>query len=116
MKKSPLNVAKFTPLDSKVLVKVDGTENSAIIVPENVKDKYLTPFGTVIAAGPGRTTEHGAFIPMDLIPGDRIQVAEWQGQAVEVNGQIMICMERAFIIGKIVEAPKGLESIQGGKQ
>lgn len=115
MTKSSLNVLSFTPLDSKVLVKVFGTEKSSIIVPDTAKDKYLVPFGEVIAAGPGRTTEHGAFIPMDLVPGDMIQVSQWQGQAVEVKGQILICMERAFIIGKIVPMPKGLEVLKGGK-
>lgn len=115
MKKSPVNVAKFTPLDSKILIEPDSAKNSSILIPDNAKSDYLLPFGTVRAVGPGRHTEHGAFIAMDLSVGDRVQVSQWNGQAVEVNGQMMICMERVFVAGLIVDPPKGMEVVKGGK-
>lgn len=114
MKKSPLNVAGFTPLDAKVLVEPDSAKNSSILIPDSSKENYLLPFGTVRAVGPGRW-DFGHFQAMDLSVGDRVQVSQWHGQAVELNGQMMICMERVFIIGKIIDAPKGFESIKGGK-
>ncbi|MBU6214599.1 co-chaperone GroES [Patescibacteria group bacterium] len=64
------------PLGDRVVVKPAETGGekkltSGLILPETVdKEKLLT--GTVVAVGPGRYTDAGVRIPMDVAAGDSI--------------------------------------------
>ncbi|OYW77670.1 MAG: hypothetical protein B7Z37_03000 [Verrucomicrobia bacterium 12-59-8] len=104
-----INVASFRPIDSQVLLEPDFARDekrrSGLVVPDHVKDKVGTPFGTVVAVGPGRQLESGQLSTMWVKPGDRVQVHAWKGNPVEVNGRALLCCDQNFIIGIIEDLP-----------
>jgi len=66
------------PTYNKVLIKMDRDDNSekkvgSIIIPRTINPESPPPrAGTIVAVGPGRTTENGVNIPCCVGVGDRI--------------------------------------------
>lgn len=113
---SKINVASFTPRDNLILIEPDFAKNTSIIIPENVKAP-LSPFGTVVAVGPGRLLENGERAHHGLFPGNRVQVHGWAGQPVEIKGRAMLCCDANYVIGIIEDLPpSNILPIGKGKQ
>lgn len=106
MKKSPINVADFLPLGTKVLVEPDFAKDksSQIVLPDTVERPKLSPFGTVIAVGPDCRLPNGEWYEAQVQPGDRICVSSWQAQPIEVQGKPMVIIESAYLCGIIKDA------------
>jgi chaperonin GroES len=66
----------LSPLGDRVIVKPSGKEGekklaSGIIIPETVsKEKLLS--GEVVAIGPGRRSDDGKRLPIEVKPGDTV--------------------------------------------
>jgi len=68
------------PLGDRVVIKPQPREEktkSGIYLPDTAKEKPQE--GTVLAVGPGRTTDDGKVIPLDVKVGDRVLYAKWAG-------------------------------------
>lgn len=64
----------ITPIKDQVIVRQDAPReklDSGLYLPQGHRDLY-EDFGTVLAVGPGRFTEGGHRIPMDVKVGDRV--------------------------------------------
>ena len=73
-------MVKFAPLGERVVVKPLDKEEvraSGIILPDTVKEKPQE--GKVVAAGPGRLTDEGNRVPMDLKVGDTVVYSKYAG-------------------------------------
>jgi chaperonin GroES len=95
---------EFKPLHDRVLVKrLDAEEKSTggIIIPDTAKEKPQQ--GEVIATGPGIRYPDGTRISLDLKPGDRILFGKWSGTEVKIDGQELLIMKEADILG-VLEA------------
>jgi len=95
---------KFRPLHDRVLIKRTEQNNKTaggIIIPDTAKEKPME--GEVMAAGSGARTEDGNVIPMDVKMGDRVLFTKWAGTEVTIDGEEMLVMKEADIVG-IVEA------------
>jgi chaperonin GroES len=86
------------PLADRVIVKPAPAEEKTkggIIVPDTAKEKPV--WGEVVAAGPGRTTEDGKHIPMEVKKGDRVLYGKYSGTEVTIEGEEYLIMRESDI-------------------
>ena len=91
---------KFRPLHDRVLVRrVEGEAKTAggIIIPDTAKEKPQE--GEVVAVGPGARDENGKLVPVDVKAGDRVLFGKWSGTEVKIDGEELIIMKEADIMG-----------------
>src|SRR3972149_7228191 len=93
---------KFRPLHDRVVVKRIDAENKTkggIIIPDTAKEKPSE--GEVIAGGPGGRDEAGKLTPMGVKAGDRVLFGKWSGTEVRLDGEELLIMKEADIMGVI---------------
>jgi chaperonin GroES len=93
---------KFRPLHDRVVIqRVDEEEKTkgGIIIPDTAKEKPME--GNVIAVGPGARGEDGKIHPLDVKAGDRVLFGKWSGTEVKLDGDELIIMKEADIMGII---------------
>jgi chaperonin GroES len=96
---------KFRPLHDRVVVRrVESEEKSAggIIIPDTAKEKPQE--GEIIAVGSGARDEAGKLVPLDVKAGDRILFGKWSGTEVKLNGEDLLIMKEADIMGVIEQS------------
>tara|TARA_Y100000996_G_scaffold377443_1_gene329502 strand:+ start:9164 stop:9463 length:300 start_codon:yes stop_codon:yes gene_type:complete len=71
----------FKPLGNRVVVEPsEGDEQvsaGGIYIPDTAKEKPQE--GTIVAAGPGRMTDDGTRVPMELAVGDTVVYSKYAG-------------------------------------
>ena len=71
----------FKPLGNRVVVEpLEGEEamsSGGIYTPDTTKEKPQE--GTIVAAGPGRLTDDGSRVPMELEVGDTVVYSKYAG-------------------------------------
>ena len=82
-------ITNFKPLNDQVLIKpIDqGEQRRGSIMIANIDQDNVTKIGAVIAVGPGRTSEFGAFIPVTVKVGDTVVLPKIGAQRVVVDDQ-----------------------------
>ena len=96
---------KFRPLHDRVVLKridADDKTTGGIIIPDTVKEKPSQ--GEVVAVGPGARDEGGKLLPIDLKVGDRVLFGKWSGNEVKLEGEDLMIMKEADIMG-VVDQP-----------
>ena len=91
---------KIRPMNDRILVvRVEEEKKTAggIIIPDTAKEKPQE--GKVVAAGPGKMTDDGKRIPMELKKGDRVLFAKYAGSEIKVDGVEHIFMREDDILG-----------------
>jgi chaperonin GroES len=91
---------KLRPLHDRVVVKrleEEGTKHGSIIIPDSAKEKPQE--GQVIAVGPGKVTEAGKTLPLDVKAGDRVLFAKYSGSEVELEGDEYLIMKEEDLLG-----------------
>lgn len=91
---------KFKPLADRVLVKrTEETTKTAggIIIPDTAKEKPSQ--GKVIAVGAGARDESGKIVPMTLKIGDKVLFGKWSGSEVKIDGETLLIMKEADVLG-----------------
>ena len=77
----------FQPLGDRLLVRrieEQETIRGGIIIPDTAKEKPQE--GEVVAIGPGRMTEEGKRITMEVKKGERIRIGQYSGTEVTIDG------------------------------
>ncbi len=93
---------KFRPLYDRVLVeRLESEDKSSggIILPDSAKEKPQE--GKVISAGPGRKTEDGKVVPMELKEGDRVLFGKYTGSEIKIEGIEYVIMKEDEVLGVI---------------
>jgi chaperonin GroES len=93
---------KFRPLHDRVVIqRVEEEEKTkgGIIIPDTAKEKPME--GEVVAVGPGARGEDGKIHPLDVKAGDRVLFGKWSGTEVKLDGDELIIMKEADIMGII---------------
>ena len=71
----------FKPLGNRVVVQPNEEDqqvsSGGIYIPDTAKEKPQE--GTVVAAGPGRMTDDGSRIPMEIAVGDKVVYSKYAG-------------------------------------
>src|SRR6202161_85972 len=92
----------FRPLHDRVVVRrLTAEEKTAggIIIPDTAKEKPME--GEVISVGPGARNEAGQLVPLDVKAGDKILFGKWSGTEVKLDGEELLIMKEADIMGII---------------
>ena len=93
---------KIKPMGDRVLVKAleTGEEvRGGIILPDTAKEKPQE--GEVLAVGPGRTTEEGKRIAMEVKVGDKVIYAKYGGTEVRNGADELLILRESDILAKI---------------
>ncbi len=96
---------RLRPLQDRVLIRrVDAEAKTAggIFIPDAVQEKPLE--GEVVAIGPGARNKDGALLPMGVKPGDRVLFGKWSGTEVKLDGEELMIMSEADIMGVLEHA------------
>lgn len=90
------------PLADRVIVRaLEAEEKTAggIIIPDNAKEKPQK--GEVIAVGPGKISDSGQKITMEVKKGDKVLYGKYSGTEVTVDGKEYLIMRESDILAVI---------------
>ena len=88
----------LTPLHDRVLVRPSKPEevtSGGIIIPDTAKEKPMQ--GEINAAGPGKTSEDGKLVTLQVKVGDTVLYGKYSGTEVSVNGEDLLIMRESDI-------------------
>ncbi len=89
------------PLVDRLLVKPIEKEEvtkGGIVLPDTAKEKPQE--GQVLAVGPGRLSEDGKRIAMDVKVGDIVLYARYGGTEIKVDDEELIILRESDILAK----------------
>jgi chaperonin GroES len=92
---------KLEPMSDRLVVKPIEQEEvtkSGLVLPDTAKEKPQE--GKVLAVGPGRMSEDGKRIPMDVKVGDTVIYAKYGGTEIKVEGEEMMILREGDILAK----------------
>jgi chaperonin GroES len=92
---------KLQPLADRVLVKPIEKEEmtkSGIYLPDTAKEKPQE--GEVLAVGPGKMSEDGKRVVMDLKVGDIVIYAKYGGTEIKIDDEELIILRESDILAK----------------
>ena len=92
------------PLADHILVhriEEKETAKGGIIIPDTAKEKPQV--GEVVAVGPGRTTEDGERIAMEVKKGDRILIGKYNGTEVKIDGTEYTILREGDVLGVLAK-------------
>jgi chaperonin GroES len=95
-------VVKFSPLADRVVVKPierEETTKSGIVLPDTAKEKPQE--GEVMALGPGRVTDEGKRLPMELKVGDRVLYSKFAGTEYKDGDEEYLILRESDILAKL---------------
>lgn len=87
------------PLADRVVVKPSDPEEKSsggIILPDTAKEKPQE--GTIIAVGPGKVSDAGSKIPMEVKKGDKVLYGKYSGTEVVIDGEDHLIMRESDIL------------------
>jgi len=90
------------PLADRVIVKPSEAEEKTkggIILPDTAKEKPIE--GTVVAIGPGKTSEDGKLVKPEVKVGDKVLYGKYSGTEVTVEGEEYLIMRESDIFAII---------------
>jgi chaperonin GroES len=86
------------PLADRVVIKPSPAEEKSrggIILPDTAKEKPV--IGEVVAVGPGKVSDEGKQVPMEVKVGDKVLYGKYSGTEVTVDGEEYLIMREADI-------------------
>jgi chaperonin GroES len=89
------------PLADRLVVKPIQREEmtkGGILLPDTAKEKPQE--GEVIAAGPGRMTDDGKRIAMDVKVGDRVIYSKYGGAEIKIDDVDMLILRESDILAR----------------
>src|SRR5947199_8370658 len=89
------------PLDDRVVVQALEAEektSGGILLPDTAKQKPQQ--GKVVAAGPGKLSEKGERLALNVRVGDTVLFGKYSGSDVEVDGRELKILREMDILAK----------------
>lgn len=86
-------------LGDKVLIKIEEPKEikkSGIIIPDTAKEKPQE--GKVIMVGPGKKTDDGKVLPMEVKVGDVVLYEKYAGKNVKIDDEEYVIVSEEDII------------------
>ncbi len=87
------------PLADRVIVRPiepEEKKQGGIIIPDTAKEKPQE--GEVIAVGPGKISESGTKMAMEVKKGDRVLYGKYAGTEVTIDGKEYLIMRESDIL------------------
>ena len=95
--------AKIQPLSDRVVVKaLDDAEQQTkggLYIPDTAKEKPSQ--GEVVAVGPGKISDEGTRLEMDVKVGDRVLYGKYSGTDVTVDGEELLILRESDVLAVI---------------
>ena len=94
-------MAKIEPLGDRVVIKPPPKEEvskGGIVLPDTAQEKPQE--GKIIAVGPGRLTEDGKRIAMEVKKGDKVIYSKYAGTEFKLDDDDLVIMREGDILGK----------------
>ena len=91
---------KIRPVRDRVLVlRVEEEQKTkgGILIPDTAKEKPQE--GRVVAVGPGRLTDDGKKVPLEVKKNDRILFGKYAGNEIQIDGVEHVIMREDDILG-----------------
>ena len=95
---------KLQPLADRLVVKPIEKEEvtkGGIVLPDTAREKPQE--GKVIAVGPGRLSEDGKRLAMDVKVGDIVVYAKYGGTEIKIDDEELIILRESDILAKKVK-------------
>jgi chaperonin GroES len=92
---------RLQPLGDRVVVKPlprEEVTKGGIVLPDTAKEKPQE--GKVLAVGPGKMTDDGKRIPMDIKVGDTVIYAKYGGTDIKEDDEELIILRESDILAK----------------
>ena len=92
---------KLQPLTDRLVVKPIEREEvtkGGIVLPDTVKEKPQD--GDVLAVGPGRLSDDGKRIAMEVKVGDRVIYAKYGGTEIKIEDEELVILRESDILAK----------------
>ncbi len=92
---------KLQPLADRLVVKPNEAEEktkAGIYLPDTAKEKPQE--GEVVAVGPGRTSDDGKRIAMDVKVGDIVVYTKYGGTEIKVDDEEYMILRESDILAK----------------
>ena len=90
------------PLADRVIVEpLEAAEKTAggLYIPDNAKEKPQK--GRIVAAGPGKLSDAGAVMKMEVKAGDTILYGKYSGTEVVIEGKEYLIMRESDVLAVI---------------
>ncbi|MPZ87538.1 MAG: co-chaperone GroES [Nitriliruptorales bacterium] len=94
---------KIKPLEDRIVVQANEAEEttaSGLVIPDTAKEKPQE--GTVVAVGPGRISDQGERIKLDVNEGDTVVYSKYGGTEIKLGGEEYLILSARDILA-IVE-------------
>ena len=95
-------VLKLTALADRLVVKPTEQEEataSGLFLPDTAQEKPQE--GDVVAVGPGRLTDEGKRVPMELKKGDRIIYSKYAGTEYKDGSDEYLILRESDVLAKV---------------
>ncbi|HWR84166.1 MAG TPA: co-chaperone GroES [Candidatus Deferrimicrobium sp.] len=93
---------RVKPLADRVVVRASEeaeVKKGGIIIPDTAKEKPMQ--GEIIEVGPGRMTDDGKKIPLEVKKGDKVLYGKYSGTEVAIAGEEYLIMRESDIFAII---------------
>ena len=93
---------KYHPFSDRILVKPTDREevtSSGIVLPGTAQERPQE--GEVVAVGPGRTTDDGKRVELDVKIGDTVVYSKYAGTEIKEDGQDYLILRESDLLAKI---------------
>ncbi len=90
------------PLGDRVVVEaVEQAPKSAggVILPDTAKEKPQE--GVILAVGPGRKTDKGEVVPIELKVGDKVIYSKYSGSEIKLDGNEYLIISEKDVLAVI---------------
>ena len=90
---------KVKPLSDRVVVEAvpaEDVSSGGIILPDTAQEKPQQ--GTIVAAGPGKVSDSGKNVAMEVKKGDRILYGKYSGTEFSFEGTEYLIMRESDIL------------------
>ncbi len=95
---------KLQPLADRLVVKPIEREEvtkGGIVLPDTAKEKPQE--GKVVAVGPGRKSEDGKVIAMEVQVGDIVIYAKYGGTEIKIDDEELMILRESDILAKKIK-------------
>jgi chaperonin GroES len=96
------SAVNIKPLADRVVVKpIEDSEEmrGGLYIPDTAKEKPQQ--GEIMAVGPGRVSDEGKRIEMELKQGDKVLYGKYSGTEVTVGGEQYLILREADVLAVI---------------
>ncbi len=90
---------RIQPLADRVVVKAleEGEQmRGGLYIPDTAKEKPQE--GEIVAVGPGKLSDDGVRVPMEVSPGNRVLYGKYSGTEVTVDGDQYLILRESDIL------------------